>query len=146
MAVDELDFRAGEVWCGWYDVQVLELNVANDGVAFRYVIPRSTPLDEILIDDELTEFSLPAYGAGDSKARLPLPFIAASPIAGWIVIAESKPGKYPAAYLEPAAESILLTRLAAPFEGASPLTCPWRIVIVGASRERLMDAEILRVR
>ncbi len=34
----------------------VEVRAYNDGVAFRYVIPQSTPLIEILIAEEATEF------------------------------------------------------------------------------------------
>ena len=35
----------------------IEAGVWNDGVAFRYIIPRTTPLQDLLIEDEETEFS-----------------------------------------------------------------------------------------
>src|SRR5262245_49762062 len=35
----------------------IEVRVFNDGVAFRYVIPRSTPLDDLQIANEITEFN-----------------------------------------------------------------------------------------
>ena len=39
----------------------VEVRVWNDGVAFRYLIPNSTPLGKILIEEEFTEFEL-AHG------------------------------------------------------------------------------------
>ncbi len=35
----------------------VEVRAYDDGVAFRYLIPRSTPLEDILIRDEATEFN-----------------------------------------------------------------------------------------
>ncbi len=49
----------------------LEVRVWDDAVAFRYVIPRSTALDEILIDNELTEFHIahPGHKIDASRPR-----------------------------------------------------------------------------
>ncbi len=74
----------------------VEVRVADDGVAFRYVIPKSTPLEEILIADEATEFAI----GPDLAGRGSLPFIAARPGGGWLAIAESESGSYPKASLE----------------------------------------------
>jgi hypothetical protein len=41
----------------------LEVRPYDDGVAFRYVIPKSTPLNEILIVNEDTEFRFAAEAA-----------------------------------------------------------------------------------
>lgn len=127
----------------------LEVRATDDGIAFRYVIPRSTPLEEILIEDELTEFdfggvAVPAHG------RLPLDVEKRG--TGWVEIAEAGSAGYPRAELTRAQGSILMTRLAArpddphlAFVGATPLTTPWRVVAVGGDREHLRQADILRV-
>jgi len=141
----------------------VEVRVADDGIAFRYAIPRSSPLEELLLEDETTEFALahegtayPADGRGvelgaiNAKARLGLPLIVQQPGVGWVEITESGTGGYPRAYLARSEGTVLVTRLAAEesvpgvvFEGATPLTCPWRVVIVGINRERLRQEEIL---
>ena len=41
----------------------VEIRAYDDGVAFRYIMPRSTPLEEILIRDEATEFNFAQAGA-----------------------------------------------------------------------------------
>ncbi len=84
----------------------IEVRAYNDGVAFRYVIPPSTPLIELLIAEEATEFRL-ANPAG-------------------VTITESKSAGYPPMHIDHA-----LTRLAHPYKGATPLTSPWRIIALG---------------
>ena len=84
----------------------VEVRAYNDGVAFRYVIPPSTPLIELLIADEATEFRL------------------ANPAV--VTITESQSGSYPPMHVDQT-----LVRLAHPYKGTTPLTSPWRIVAVG---------------
>jgi hypothetical protein len=105
----------------------VEARVWNDGVAFRYVIPRSTALEEILIDDELTEFNL----AG-APAKAPLPFS-----NGTVWIAEAPRPPYPPVSLGSREPGVLTTLLSRPypdavtaFETRAPLTSPWRVVAI----------------
>ncbi len=89
----------------------VEVRAYDDGVAFRYVIPPSTPLIEILIAEEATEFRS-APGAV-------------------FEVTESKSKDYPPMHLIHSDQKTLLTRLDRPFQGATPLTCPWRIIAIG---------------
>jgi alpha-glucosidase len=105
----------------------VEARVWNDGVAFRYVIPHSTALEEILIDDELTEFNL-----GGPAAKATLPFS-----NGTVWIAEVRRPPYPAVTLGSREPGVLTTFLVRPypdavtaFETRAPLTSPWRIVAI----------------
>jgi hypothetical protein len=84
----------------------VEVRAYDDGVAFRYVIPRSTPLIEILIAEEDTEFHV------------------ANPEL--VTITESDLRNYPPMRLDKA----MVTRLARPYSGTTPLTCPWRIISI----------------
>lgn len=128
----------------------LEAGVWNDGVAFRYVIPRSTPLEELLIEDEETEFSFADDLASPPVAAAGLPFVTRQ-AAGWIGIYESGAPAYPRTRLLPSNPSTLITRLIArpaippvAFEGTTPLTGPWRIVIFAPHRETLAQTGIAR--
>jgi alpha-glucosidase len=142
----------------------VEVRAANDGIAFRYVIPQSTPLMELLLEDETTEFAFAQDGksypadrpAGvdlsrvDAQARLALPFVVKQADA-WIAIDEVANSKYPRTYLARSDGNIFVTRLAprpndpgVVYEGATPLTCPWRVVIVGSDRDRLLQSEIFK--
>ena len=86
----------------------IEVRAYNDGVAFRYVIPQSTPLIEIDIAEEATEF------------RLTQP--------SHVSITESKSETYPPMHVD---QNTRFTHLDRPYRGTTPLTCPWRIISVG---------------
>jgi alpha-glucosidase len=126
----------------------VEARVYNDGVAFRYVLPRQTPLEELLLDDEVTEFRFPQKV--DTPERVPLPLIVPAPGVGWIAITEVRAGAYPPASLAHLDASALVTRLVHPanspniaLEGATPLTGPWRVLIFGADKNRLLQSNIV---
>jgi Glycosyl-hydrolase 97 N-terminal len=92
----------------------VEVRAFNEGVAFRYVIPQSTPLVEILIAEEATEFRL----ADPSR----------------VSITESKSEAYPPMRVD---QTTMMTRLARPYKGTTPLTCPWRIISLRPAIVRL---------
>jgi alpha-glucosidase len=126
----------------------VEIRVYNDGVAFRYILPRQTPLYELLIADEVTEFRFPQKV--ETPARVPLPLILPQPGSGWIAITEVRSGVYPPASLAHLDANALVTRLALrpgtpslALEGTTPLTGPWRVLIFGADKDRLMQSNIL---
>ena len=134
----------------------IEIRAYNDGVAFRYILPRSTPLEEILIRDEATEFNLAPPGALshlDARPDFDLPFFLEEPGVGWVAITAAGPdlssGKYPRTYLVRAADG-MLTNLArsakepsVAFAGTTPLVWPWRVALAGPDRERLMKSKTL---
>jgi alpha-glucosidase len=125
----------------------IEARAYDDGVAFRWIIPNSTPLRELLIADEAIEFALPHHV--DPPRTLPL--ITQEPGQGWIEITEVPVPNFPAMHLENFEENILYTRLTRPagpkpeiaYTGTTPLTGPWRVVIVGPQRGSLAQATIL---
>ncbi|MGA3237626.1 MAG: glycoside hydrolase family 97 N-terminal domain-containing protein [Bryobacteraceae bacterium] len=126
----------------------VEVRVYNDGVAFRYLLPRQTPLEELLIADEVTEFRFPQKV--DTPARVPLPLILPQPGVGWVAITEVRSGAYPPASLAHLDANALVTRLALrpgtpslALEGTTPLTGPWRVLIFGPDKDRLMQSGIL---
>jgi alpha-glucosidase len=134
----------------------IEIRAYNDAVAFRYILPRSTPLEEILIRDEATEFNFAQAGALghlDAKPDYDLPFVLEEPAVGWVAITTTGPelssGKYPRTYLIRSANGMLtnLSRSAkeptVAFDGTTPLVWPWRVVMAGPDRERLMKSETL---
>jgi alpha-glucosidase len=93
----------------------VEVRVFDDGVAFRYLIPRSTALDEILIADELTEFDL----AGDAR-------VSETPRPGFPKMSLVAPrGRIRVVRLAHGESSVAYT-------GRTPLVCPWRIITIGA--------------
>jgi len=135
----------------------VEVRGYDDAVAFRYVMPKSTPLEEILIRDEATEFNFAqpsVLSHLDAKPDFDLPFIVEQPGIGWVAITdaglEAKSAKYPRTYLV-RSNGGLLTNLArskndptVAFAGTTPLVWPWRVLAVGPDRGRLMQSEALR--
>jgi hypothetical protein len=96
----------------------VEARAYDGGIAFRYVIPPSTPLTEILIAEEATEFQ-------NTEG---------------ITITEVRKGSYPAMRLERLNASEWVTRLAqTPFQATAPLTCPWRVIMVNKESRILTD-------
>ena len=127
----------------------LEIRVWNDGAAFRYVLPRSTPLEDLLIDDELTEFDL-AQARIDTASAIPLPFVAQEPGIGWVAIAEARSAGYPHTQLLRTRGNILVTHLTPlpndfgiALEGHTPFTTPWRVILIGADKAHVAGSPIL---
>lgn len=151
----------------------LEIRVYDDGVAFRYVIPKSTPLAEILIENEDTEFRFAADAAAfpslfsgfeakmahpsqTALSRIPadaviaVPLVLEQPNAGWMEIAEKVAKGYPRLYLNHREGTTLISslpplstdsRLA--LDTTTPLTSPWRVLLIGASRQRVGNSKLL---
>ncbi len=132
----------------------LEVRVYNEGVAFRYVLPKSTPLDPVLIHDEGTVFALvhdDALKRSEVNATFALPFVAAQPDGGWIAISEAGAQHYPRMVLVHSGGTGLIAHLEqrphdpnVVFEGKTPLDWPWRVIVFGLDREHLKDSVILR--
>jgi hypothetical protein len=127
----------------------VEVRVWDDGVAFRYVIPTTAALDELLIEDELTEFSF--VKNVDAKGPVELPFVMEQPGIGWVGIYEAATGGYPRTTLVRNDPTTMITRLVQKdrvpriaYEGKTPFTGPWRIVIAARERDGLMQTVIAR--
>ncbi len=118
----------------------VEVRAYNDGVAFRYRIPPSTPLAELLIAEEATEFHFPEEAGSGPIFHL---------AGAWVTITESTPVRYPPMHLirsDPATMPTRLARSGDPniaFEGATPLTCPWRIVAINSNPDSVLKSEII---
>ena len=99
----------------------VEIRAYDDGVAFRYLIPRVTALYDIPIHEEGTGFSI--VGA-DAVARTPvntpfeLPFVTAAPGPGWVAITEIPIPGFPRTHLVHAGGTDLMSRLT-PRQGRS---------------------------
>lgn len=132
----------------------VEVRAYDDGVAFRYIIPKSTALEDFLLRDEETEFNL---ANPDALVHLPvkpdydIPFAVEDPGIGWVVIAQQQPNApYPQTYLDRTATG-LITNLARlqnepnmAFDAKTPVTWLWRAVLAGADRSKLLDSPTLR--
>jgi alpha-glucosidase len=128
----------------------VEIRAYDDGVAFRYVIPESTPLKDILIRDEATEFNFAQPGVLSHLPAQPdfdLPFTVEQPGTGWIAITAA--GSEAPTYLIRSGDGVR-TNLArskndpaVAFAGKTPLIWPWRVVLAGPDRERLLQSETI---
>ncbi len=137
----------------------VEIRAGDEGVAFRYVIPRSTPLEDILIRDETTTFNFAQPGVLDHITAEPdftLPFGVEEPGVGWVVITdagpEAKSQKYPRTYLVRSGDGVLTslsrskTDPTVAFAGTTPLTWPWRVILVGSDPKHLLESNLLNLR
>jgi dienelactone hydrolase len=90
----------------------VEIRVYNDGVAFRYIIPRSILLQELLIAEEATEFA-----------------------SNEISVTEVQTADYPAMRLVRSDGGARMTRIgtsgAIAYRGKTPFTGPWRMMQIG---------------
>jgi hypothetical protein len=93
----------------------LEAKAMNEGVAFRFVIPKTTPLIEIPIRDEETEFAVVPNSGVE------------------VAIGEANPGNYPPMNLVREPDGKLSTRFKTGWESKTPLIIPWRIIAIGNS-------------
>ena len=134
----------------------IEARVYNDGVAFRYVLPSTTPLEDLNIADEATEFRFAAGQRGvarhQSKPGLQrLPFVTALPGGGSVAILEVRAPDFPAMSLARLDANAVVTRLARmpndpelAFEGHTPFTGPWRVILFGTRRGKMLDSAWLK--
>ena len=151
----------------------LEIRAYDDGVAFRYVIPKSTPLAEILIENEDTEFrfaadatAFPALLSGfqakparqsqmalsriPSDAVIAVPLLLEQPNVGWIEIAEVAGKGYPELYLNHQEGTTLISSLPPvsqdphlAVDTTTPLISPWRVLLISESRESIVNSRLL---
>ena len=132
----------------------VEVRAYDDGVAFRYVLPRVTPLYEFAIHDEGTSFSLiKADGVAQTEVntKFELPFVAAEPGPGWVAITDAGAAHYPHTVLIHAGGDDLITHLTPTakdpniaWEGTTPFTGPWRLIILGYDKDHLKQSETFR--
>ncbi len=134
----------------------VEARVYNDGVAFRYIIPPSTPLIELLIDEEATEFHFAekldvgawfeggpeGYYSMEFSPGKPNPFVMLPLSPTRVGISESRVEGYPRMHLIRVNPTTDLTRLDRKFQGTTPLTCPWRIISIGSSNKAVLQTTI----
>ena len=118
----------------------VEVRAYNEGVAFRYLVPKSLPLDPIMLDDEATEFSF----AQDLPKDLPssLPLVAEQRGVAWVAVTELPLPDYPRMLLTRSESKTVISRLVHPLETATPLACPWRVLLINASRDRLLEPNL----
>lgn len=127
----------------------LEVRLWDDGLAFRYVLPRSSALEDLLIDDEWTEFDFAQGGPAVESGALPVSVRQAG--VGWLTIASAGGEGYPPVRLVNTSGNILSTRLTpipgkfgVALEGHTPFTGPWRVVLIGTDAAHASESVVLR--
>lgn len=128
----------------------IEIRVFDDGVAFRYFMPQSNPLLDFLIRDEKTEFNFAdpsVLSHLPSKPDFDLPFIVPLPSGEFLEIAQAgsqlADPRFPKTYLVRTASG-MITNLSrdkvdpdAAYAAKTPLTWPWREIVVSSDRAKL---------
>jgi alpha-glucosidase len=130
-----------------------EVRVWNDGVAFRYIVPRSALLFDLAIADEMTQFHF--AGAPGPETSLPeraaLPYVREVAGVGWLgIYSQDAPG-FPKTELRRLDSRTMMTHLpggiaeqSPAFQTATPWTGPWRVIVVGPDRARLGESQVFR--
>jgi hypothetical protein len=127
-----------------------EVRVWNDGVAFRYIVPRSMLLFDLAIADDTTQFRF----AGDSGGKLPesaaIPYLHEGPGKDWVGVYGQEMAGYPTPQLKRLDAQTMVTHLPGgmpdhtpAFKTQTPWIGPWHIIVVGPDRDKLKQSEIL---
>jgi hypothetical protein len=122
-----------------------EVRVWNDGIAFRYMVPRSALLYDLAILDDTTQFRF-AHDAGEFPMNAALPFAHELPGGGWLGI--YGPPSMELRRFDPGTMAVHLPGglpdQKAAVQAQTPWTGPWHILVFADSREKLGQSEILR--
>jgi alpha-glucosidase len=151
----------------------IEARAYDDGVAFRYYIPRTSTVEDLQIEEELTDFHFAqdgdAYAAvlggyesakGEYKqtklstiprsSLVALPFLVQQPGVGWVAITEAQLDDYPGMYVFRPEGTTMRTTLAPLLSDASmvmhgmtPAQTPWRVLEVAAEPRKLLESDML---
>ncbi|MBZ5632931.1 MAG: glycoside hydrolase family 97 N-terminal domain-containing protein [Acidobacteriia bacterium] len=151
----------------------IEARAYDDGVAFRYYIPRTSTVEDLQIEEELTDFHFAQDGDAYSSvlsgyqsekgeysrtklsgikrsSLLALPFLVEQPGVGWVAITEAQIDNYPGMYVFHPEGTTMRTTLAPRFDdaalamhGMSPAETPWRVLMVASEPRKLLDSGIV---
>jgi alpha-glucosidase len=124
----------------------VEFRAFNDGVAFRYIIPRSSALDSFLIESDESEFRFAQDVALPEHA--PVPFTMEQKGVGWVSIREvAVPGSAPIS-LRRVDSRTMGIRFDLPkdfpaVETQAPSTGAWRVILVAPSAADLSRSQVV---
>jgi alpha-glucosidase len=152
----------------------IEARAYDDGVAFRYYIPRTSTVEDLQIEEELTDFhfaqdgdayaaSLSGYQSAPGEYRrtklssiqrtslTALPFLVEQPGVGWVAITEAQIDNYPGMHVFHPEGTTMRTTLsprlddqALAMHGMTPAQTPWRVLMVASEPRKLLDSEIVK--
>ena len=151
----------------------IEARAYDDGIAFRYYIPRTSTVEDLQIEEELTDFHfaqdgdayaavLNGYGSGKGEfsrmklseiqrtSLIGLPFLVEQPGVGWVAITEAQLDNFPGMYVFHPEGTTMRTTLAPRFDdqalamhGTTPAQTPWRVLMVADAPRKLLDSDIV---
>jgi hypothetical protein len=148
----------------------IEARAYDDGIAFRYYVPRTSTVEDLQIEEELTDFHFAqdgdAYAAVVSgyqaepgeytRMRLSAiprsslvarPFLVEQPGVGWVAITEAQVQNFPGMYVFHPEGTTMRTTLAPRLDdaalamhGVTPAETPWRVLMVAAEPRKLLES------
>jgi hypothetical protein len=128
-----------------------EVRVWNDGVAFRYIVPRSALLFDLAVFDDTAQFRFSGSGGGELPGSAAIPYVREAPGGGWVGIFHQDLAGFPKMQLARFDAHTMVSHLPGgvpeqlpAFKTQTPWTGPWHMIVVGPDREKLGQAEILR--
>jgi alpha-glucosidase len=155
-------------------LMTVEARAYDDGIAFRYVVPISPPLDELRLTGEVTEFQFARDGdaypmvvedfntgyeeayqratlSGIHRgALIALPLLVEQPGVGWAAVTEAALDDYPGMFLARITGRTLKAALAPlpdggdlVFRGRTPVTTPWRVLLIGDTPAQLIESNLV---
>ena len=152
----------------------IEARAYDDGIAFRYYIPRTSTVENLQIEEELTDFHFAQDGdayatvvrdyqsskGAYARTKLSaiarssltgLPFLVEQPGVGWVAITEAQIDNYPGMYVFHPEGTTMRTTLAPRLDdaaivmhGMTPAETPWRVLMVASEPRKLLDSEIVK--
>jgi hypothetical protein len=128
-----------------------EVRVWNDGVAFRYIVPRSALLFDLAIADDTTQFRFAPDPPGQLPETATIPYLRQVLDKGWIGIYTPETPGFPKVELKRLDPQTLVIHLTGSipdqspaFKTQTPWTSPWHIIAIAPDRDKLPRSEILR--
>ena len=152
----------------------IEARAYDDGVAFRYYIPRTSTVEDLQIEEELTDFHFAQDGAAYTSvlsdyqsakgeynrtslsgiprsSLLGLPVLVEQPGVAWVAIAQAQLDNYPGMYVFHPEGNTMRSTLAPradtgemAMHGMTPAETPWRVLMVASEPRKLLDSDIVR--
>lgn len=118
----------------------VEVRAYSEGVALRYLLPRTSPLEDLVIESEETEFSFAQDVKLPESAEPPLRV--EQPGVGWVSLGEVPSARYPKMRLDRSDPKTMRVFLPAskgryPVESITPFTTPWRVIAIASSADQL---------
>jgi hypothetical protein len=127
-----------------------EVRVWDSGLAFRYIVPQSPLLMDLLIEDDVSQFDFAQEAVGGRPAHTDLPYVEQEVGDGWVGIYDEPRAGFPRMQLNRADAHLMLAHLPdkphdpkVAFEGKTPWTSPWHILVIGADRASLPQPDAL---